>query len=136
VRTYIESAAHSHKVLAKMQSAEQHWPEPRQGFVNENHPQLFVCDAYTFVEFFQNVLLLGEPLRSLHVLCQALALSMNGNVAALAGLVLGKQEAQQEHQCGSGSEQPVDIDVGECLSLGHHHAVHSGKRLLVSGVHA
>ena len=50
-----------------------------------------------------------------------LALSMNGNVAAFAGLVLGKQEAQQEHHRGSRSEQPVDLDVGEGLSLCDHH---------------
>ena len=77
MRTYIESAAHSRKVLAKMQSAEQHWPEPCQGFVNENHPQLFVCDAYTFVEFFQNVLHFGGVIAGVCMFVSS-ALSMNG----------------------------------------------------------
>src|ERR1700740_1435011 len=56
--------------------------------------------------------------------------SVNGDVAALAGLVLGKQEAQQKHHRGNRSEQPVDLDVGEGLSLSYYEAVHSGKCLL------
>ena len=56
--------------------------------------------------------------------------SVNGDLTAFARFVLGKQEAQQKHHRGSRSEQPVDLDVGEGLSLCHYEAVHSGKRLL------
>jgi hypothetical protein len=41
---------------------------------------------------------------------------MNGNVAALAGFVLGKQEAQQKHHRGSRSEQPVVDAYGRTWS--------------------